>query len=264
MKILLRTFAVVAGLALALPMLAQRSISPAGIPPSITSRPNYPAASILTPNNMRYGGGPSGAQRFGSFGPPRMYNPQREYNEQHERQGEHRRHPFGNGFYSYPFYPFYPAYYYDPFLFGYDNSYVQGDSSVPAGGTFNNESQPPANDEVAYPQYRPYVEPNAVIDDQGHVYVRQSESNMSAAQPSAREQQQPPESSSTSTEQEPRTVLIFKDGRQLEVSNYAIMGSTLYLFAGDHRKIPLDNLDLAATEKANSDRGIEFRVPNAS
>lgn len=247
MKNLLRTFAVVAGLALAVPMLAQRGTSP-----SITNGTHlgYPAASILTPNNMRFGdSAPRGGQRFGSFGVPRGFVPQPNHRD-------HRDHHFRRNFV-----PFYPVYYYDPYLYGYDDTYTVNDSSLPGAGTFYTQSQPPAN-QVEYPQYRPYIESNEVIDNQGNVYVRKTER---APESSAIEQPQPsPPTPGNASEDEPRTLLIFKDGHQVEVSNYAIMGSTLYLFAGDHRKISLADLDIDATRKANDDRGIEFRVPNAS
>jgi hypothetical protein len=61
---------------------------------------------------------------------------------------------------------------------------------------------------------------------------------------------------------QPQTVLIFKDGRQLEVQNYAVIGDTLYdLTPGRHHKILLTELDLASTAKQNDDRGIDFRLP---
>jgi hypothetical protein len=61
---------------------------------------------------------------------------------------------------------------------------------------------------------------------------------------------------------QPQTVLVFKDGHQLEVANYAIVGSTLYdLTDGRHHKIGLAELDLTATAKQNDDRGIDFQVP---
>jgi len=57
-------------------------------------------------------------------------------------------------------------------------------------------------------------------------------------------------------------VLVYKDGHEAEVSNYAIMGSTLYnLGTFVAQKIPLEQLDLKATVKANEDRGVEFSVP---
>jgi hypothetical protein len=61
---------------------------------------------------------------------------------------------------------------------------------------------------------------------------------------------------------QPDTVLIFKDGHQVEVSNYAIVGMTLFdLSQGHHQKIPLSDLNLTATTKENDDRGIDFQLP---
>jgi hypothetical protein len=62
--------------------------------------------------------------------------------------------------------------------------------------------------------------------------------------------------------EQPRTVLVFKDGHQLEVQNYAIVGSMLYDLTPGHRaKIALADLDLTATAKQNDDRGIDFQLP---
>jgi hypothetical protein len=57
------------------------------------------------------------------------------------------------------------------------------------------------------------------------------------------------------------TVLVFRDGHKLEVTNYAIMGQTLYVFDPRTQKIALSDLDVPATIKANDDRGVEFRLP---
>jgi hypothetical protein len=59
------------------------------------------------------------------------------------------------------------------------------------------------------------------------------------------------------------TVLVFRDGHQQEVNNYAIMGQTLYVFDSRTQKIALGDLDVAATVKANDDRGVEFHLPKA-
>lgn len=57
-------------------------------------------------------------------------------------------------------------------------------------------------------------------------------------------------------------VLIYRDGHQQEVTNYAIVGPTLYdLGTFVAHKIPLTDLNLQATIKANDDRGVEFTVP---
>lgn len=58
------------------------------------------------------------------------------------------------------------------------------------------------------------------------------------------------------------TTIIFKNGRPSEqIHNYALTRTTLYVLDQRHQDIPLDQVDLAATEKANRDAGIEFRVP---
>ena len=71
-----------------------------------------------------------------------------------------------------------------------------------------------------------------------------------------------PQPEATPAPEQPQTVLVFKDGHQLEVANYAIVGSTLYdLIGGRRHKISLADLDLTATAKQNDDRGIDFQVP---
>jgi hypothetical protein len=63
----------------------------------------------------------------------------------------------------------------------------------------------------------------------------------------------------------PPTVLIFRDHHQQEIQNYAIIGQTLWIFGAPHnQKVPLSDLDLAATQKANDDRGVTFQPPSVS
>jgi hypothetical protein len=58
------------------------------------------------------------------------------------------------------------------------------------------------------------------------------------------------------------TVLVFRDQHKQEVQNYAIVGQTLWIFTEQQaRKVPLSDLDVTATTKANEDRGIDFRLP---
>jgi hypothetical protein len=72
----------------------------------------------------------------------------------------------------------------------------------------------------------------------------------------------PPDDSS---EPSTPTVLVFKDGHEVEVENYAIVGTTLYdLTEGHRRKVPLGDLDLTATAKQNDDRGIDFHLPGTA
>lgn len=60
----------------------------------------------------------------------------------------------------------------------------------------------------------------------------------------------------------PATVLVFRDQHKQEVHNYAIVGQTLWNFTPQRtQKIPLAELDLTATARANEDQGVTFRVP---
>jgi hypothetical protein len=73
--------------------------------------------------------------------------------------------------------------------------------------------------------------------------------------PAPRHQQEHPDP-------DPTTVLIFRDQHKKEIQNYAIVGQTLWSFAAQHtEKIPLSDLDIPATQKANEDRGVDFRLP---
>jgi hypothetical protein len=61
-----------------------------------------------------------------------------------------------------------------------------------------------------------------------------------------------------------KTVLVFRDGHKTEAVNYAIVGQTLWIYTEqDSKKVPLADLDVAATKSANSDRGVTFQVPPA-
>ena len=59
----------------------------------------------------------------------------------------------------------------------------------------------------------------------------------------------------------PATVFIFKDGHQMETKNYAIMGGTLFDFSSKVlKKIQMDEIDSAATLKANDDHGVVMKL----
>jgi hypothetical protein len=134
-------------------------------------------------------------------------------------------------------------YYYIPYGdYGYDYDYVGGPDTY---------SGPPMG-------------PN---DPTLHIIVEQPPvQSYHAAPEEARVATPPPvvqEQPSPAREAKPRepTVLVFRDGHQQEVSNYAIMGQTVYVLDDRTQKIPLANLDVSATVKANDDRGMEFKIP---
>lgn len=59
--------------------------------------------------------------------------------------------------------------------------------------------------------------------------------------------------------------LVFKDGRPNEqIRNYMITRTALYIRDGRTRVIPIDDIDVAATQKANQDAGLDFEVPGRS
>jgi hypothetical protein len=61
------------------------------------------------------------------------------------------------------------------------------------------------------------------------------------------------------------TTLVFRDGHKLEVTNYAIVGPTLFdMTPGHSRKVALAELDLDATREQNEERGITFQLPTIS
>lgn len=57
------------------------------------------------------------------------------------------------------------------------------------------------------------------------------------------------------------TVLVFRNGNREEAKNYAVVGQTLWIFSEQRaRKVPLSDLDLAATRALNEERGSDFHV----
>ncbi|HEY6350918.1 MAG TPA: hypothetical protein VI636_16065 [Candidatus Angelobacter sp.] len=60
----------------------------------------------------------------------------------------------------------------------------------------------------------------------------------------------------------PNATLVFRDGLQLSVKNYAISGDTIWVLdEHSHQKVPLSRIDIAATQKINDQNGVEFRLP---
>ncbi len=58
--------------------------------------------------------------------------------------------------------------------------------------------------------------------------------------------------------------ILFKDGRPpLQVRNYALTRSALYLTGQHFYEIPLSDIDLPATQRLNWNAGVAFRLPDA-
>ncbi len=73
-----------------------------------------------------------------------------------------------------------------------------------------------------------------------------------AAPPAPEVNNQPPE---------PATLIVLRDGQRIETTNYAVMDQTLWNFsARPVQKVPLSSIDMTASEKANSERGVDFSL----
>jgi len=60
-------------------------------------------------------------------------------------------------------------------------------------------------------------------------------------------------------------VIVFRDGHQAELQNYAIVGDTIFDFTDNlSHKIQLGDIDLSATHKANDARGVDFQIPSGA
>jgi len=56
--------------------------------------------------------------------------------------------------------------------------------------------------------------------------------------------------------------LVFKDGRMpVQIHDYVLTRNTVYVWDRHQRVIPIDQIDMVATAKANSEAGVDFELP---
>jgi hypothetical protein len=64
---------------------------------------------------------------------------------------------------------------------------------------------------------------------------------------------------------QPSVTIIYKDGRSQQIHNYALTRTSLLLLddasSGRELDVPLDQIDLAATERTNRQAGVNFSLP---
>ena len=215
-----------------------------GAPASVTSYgfgghayPNAPRASVTSLGPNGYGSRSLPAYQGPRFTTTPVVNP--------NSGGHHHGH-------TYPYYPAYYPYYpvIDPYTYG--NVYAgPGDSAaVQEEDPAQYQGGPTIFDRRGSGQLYPndYTRERAAVPP-----VADNSPAPSASQASA-----PPEMP------QPPTILVFKDGHKQEVTNYAIIGSSLFdLSSARRQKIAIADLDLTATQKANEAQGIEFKLPAA-
>jgi hypothetical protein len=114
----------------------------------------------------------------------------------------------------------------------------------------------------SYQNYPPPDYSSAYVDnrrEQAEIDRLENEVDRLRAEREARESQA---SQARSKAESQPTQLVFRDKRTEEVQNYAIVGQTFWVLSAQRaRKVPLADLDIPATKKANDDRGVEFQLP---
>jgi len=178
---------------------------------------------------------------------------------------------YGHGYYPghFPYYPGrYPYYGRGYPWWGYGGGYGYGWWGYPwgwyGGVGWSGDYYPyPAQSYPVY-AYSPPDNPNANV-----TYDQQQEIDQLNNEVARLRAEQPSGAAGSSVrrpapkaEIHAETVLVFRDKHTEEIENYAIVGKTLWVFTEQRaRKIPIAELNVPATTKANEDRGIEFRLP---
>lgn len=224
---------------LALVVAVQAQYRPSGPPASVTTaQPNpVPGAPLF---------GPGATVTSGSFSP--VFPPPLHGLRRHGRGG-FGNHGFGhngfgrNGFGRFDT-PFAPAWAFSPTL-------VPVPVPVDADGNPIDMNDPPAAEDEA-PAYTVFERRSRSAVPLTMYSEDRSASNDMASEPA-------PE---PAVPDQPPTVLVFRDGHQMEITNYAIQSGTLFnLSDKGPRKIALADLDVDKTVKANDERGVDFTVP---
>ena len=145
------------------------------------------------------------------------------------------------GYRGYYGYPLALGWYGGMTFIGSDSSYSYLAESNPA------YAYPPPDDSSASIAYEQQREIDRLNDEVAHLRAERAPAN-SALEPPAQIRGD--------------TLLVFRDRHSEEIRNYAIASETLWVFTQQRaRKIPIAELDVPATTKANADRGIDFRLP---
>jgi hypothetical protein len=209
----------------ALPVCAQRRV---------VSSPRAGAAVGVRPSGrVVLRGGVAFGRNPGVFFNARPFHPRRFYN------------PYA---YAYPYYPIYPYTAYPYYGVGLQSDFVYSNAASPAYMADHDTG-------VQSDLYRLQAELDQVRQQQAadrQQYALSTPTDTPRPIPATRPRQEPTA---------PPTVLIFRDGHQAEVHNYAVTEQTLWIFSEERaRKVPLADLDLDATRQANEERGVEFAV----
>jgi len=244
---------------------AAQSTHPPGVPASVTSiTPRNPAPGVPPSVASFSAFHPPASTGFTAFHPPPSTSftafhppglPSREVSLGAGFGGWHGR-PHRRGFVTPAYYPTYYPVYAAP----EPQPEPTPQPDIPSGNGFERElwTRAAERSDRALDRRDAYL---AQEDPRyGEHYLDSREQRRKARPSESPEAATPPEPAAPETQ----LVLVLRDGAQLELGNYAIVGATIYDLSGVARrkKIPLADLDLAATEKANDARGFDFRLPS--
>jgi hypothetical protein len=122
-------------------------------------------------------------------------------------------------------------------------------------------------DEDYYRQYEiaNQMDQQSLAEQRRRRQEEEEDEDQDAYAPGSSDRRSTPKTASETPDPVAATILVFRDQHSQEVQNYAIVGQTVWAFSTRRtQKIPLANLDIPATEKANDDRGVTFRVPGTN
>ncbi len=177
--------------------------------------------------------------------------------------GSHGRPFFGAGFHHRHFYPGWGWYggwgwgaYGYPYAWGWGYPWGYGDLGWYDTGGYLDQYYAPQN----------YANDYQNSDQQNEMQAQQDQiDRLNDEVANLREQREAQSRASRvpqPTTKSESTQLVFRDKHTEEIQNYAVVGQTLWVLSQQRaRKIPVEELDLPATEKANEARGVEFSIP---
>jgi hypothetical protein len=193
----------------------------------------------------------------------------------HGEHGRHHRRDYDGGnffagsyMYPYPGYLGYPyPYVLDPGFYDWsdssDSGSEQGYASPDQGYVAADNGEPPPDYGYATPGYNaPPAYPE--YGDAAYPPQRSGAARPSPETGTSSANHHP--SASSDSEMNPPLTVIFKDDRKPEqIQNYMLSASKLTDLDREHyQQIPLEQINIPATQQANRAHGIDFRVPPAS
>ena len=209
-----------------------------------------------------FSSGPAFAPR--SFNAPPRYNwsvPARTGNSQNRMPYGNWRNPPGYGGYHHPSYPShgyrqpYQPYFYARSTYlvpGLLNSYLGYPYGYDMQDDYAGDQSAQASQSGDNGNYEPETAPNDSEQAPGGTYQAQQDVP-------------PPPPGVPEPVPQAAITLVFKDGHSQQVRNYAVTKTTLYVLddaaSGRRPEIPLDTIDVAATERTNQESGLDFSVP---